>query len=119
MFADNENEKKNIGVVSTGSAAEHSLIGMLNFSFYDPKRKKVRSETGRKGWHRICFPEQENKSSGLQNPGVKGNLNNVVDLEAITERGRRFNREMRELDDKQCQMRQAGNSTPDGDNERS
>ena len=40
MFADNDNEKKNIGVVSAGSAAEHSLIGMLNFSFYDSKAKK-------------------------------------------------------------------------------
>ena len=39
---------------------------------------------------------------------MKGNLNNVVDLEAIMERGKRFNREMRELDDKQCQMRQIG-----------
>ncbi len=44
----------------------------------------------------------------MQDPGSKGNLNNVVDLEAIMERGRRFNREMRELDDKQCQMRQTG-----------
>ena len=26
-------KRKHIGVVSTGSAAEHSLIGMLNFSF--------------------------------------------------------------------------------------
>jgi aldehyde:ferredoxin oxidoreductase len=41
-------------------------------------------------------------------PVVKGNLNNVVDLEAIMERGKRFNREMRELDAKQCQMREIG-----------
>src|SRR4030042_4574642 len=33
IFADNDNEKRNIGVVSSGSAAEHSLIGMLNFTF--------------------------------------------------------------------------------------
>ena len=35
MFADSDGEKKNIGVVSSGVAAEKSLIGMLNFSFYD------------------------------------------------------------------------------------
>ena len=57
MFADNDNEKKNIGVVSAGSAAEHSLIGMLNFSFYDPKRKKVTAETGRQGRYRNSFPQ--------------------------------------------------------------
>ena len=50
IFADTESEKKYIGVVSTGSAAEHSLIGMLNFSFYDSKRKKVRlKQAGRGG----------------------------------------------------------------------
>ena len=50
IFADNDNEKKNIGVVSAGSAANHSLIGMLNFSFYDSKRKKVRlKQAGRGG----------------------------------------------------------------------
>ena len=57
IFADNENEKKNIGVVSSGSAAEHSLIGMLNFSFYDSKRKKVRLKQAGQRRHRNCFPQ--------------------------------------------------------------
>jgi aldehyde:ferredoxin oxidoreductase len=108
MFADNDNEKKNIGVVSSGSAAEHSLIGMLNFSFYDPKRKKVRLKQAGRGGIGTVFRNKKIKALVCKIPGVKGNLNNVVDLEAIMERGRRFNREMRELDDKQCQMRQVG-----------
>ena len=81
---------------------------MLNFSFYDPKRKKVRLEAGRKRRNWNSFPNKKIKALVCKIPGVKGNLNNVVDLEAIMERGRRFNREMRELDDKQCQMRQVG-----------
>ncbi|MCE5346440.1 MAG: hypothetical protein LLG13_09155 [Bacteroidales bacterium] len=108
IFADNENEKKLIGVVSTGSAAEHSLIGMLNFSFYDPKRKKVRLKQAGRGGIGTVFRNKKIKALVCKIPGVKGNLNNVVDLEAITERGRRFNKEMRDLDDKQCQMRQTG-----------
>jgi aldehyde:ferredoxin oxidoreductase len=108
MFAENDNEKKNIGVVSAGSAAEHSLIGMLNFSFYDPKRKKVRLKQAGRGGIGTVFRNKKIKALVCKIPGVKGNLNNVVDLEAITERGRRFNREIRELDDKQCQMRQVG-----------
>ena len=44
----------------------------------------------------------------MQVPGVKGNLNNVVDLKAIMERGKKFNREMRELDDSQARMKQVG-----------
>jgi aldehyde:ferredoxin oxidoreductase len=108
MFASNDNEKKQIGIVSTGSAAEHSLIGMLNFSFYDPKRRKVRLKQAGRGGIGTVFRNKNIKALVCKIPGVKGNLNNVVDLEAIMERGKRFNREMRELDDKQCQMRQTG-----------
>ncbi|HBE40831.1 MAG TPA: aldehyde:ferredoxin oxidoreductase [Bacteroidales bacterium] len=107
-FADDENGKKNIGIVSTGVAAEHSLFGMLNFSFYDPKRKKVRQKQAGRGGIGTVFRNKRIKALVCKIPGVKGNLNNVVDLEAIKERGRRFNREMRELDDKQCQMKQVG-----------
>ncbi len=108
VFADNDSEKKNIGIVSTGSAAEHSLIGMLNFSFYDPKRKKVRLKQAGRGGTGTVFRNKKIKALVCKIPGVKGNLNNVVDLQAITERGRRFNREIKELDDAQCQMRQVG-----------
>jgi len=108
IFADNDNEKKSIGIVSTGSAAEHSLIGMLNFSFYDSKRKKVRLKQAGRGGIGTVFRNKKIKALVCKIPGVKGNLNNVVDLDAIMERGKRFNREMRELDDKQCQMKQTG-----------
>ena len=108
IFADNDNEKKSIGVVSAGSAADHSLIGMLNFSFYDPKRKKVRLKQAGRGGIGTVFRNKKIKALVCKIPGVKGNLNNVVDLEAIMERGKRFNMEMRELDDKQCQMKQTG-----------
>jgi aldehyde:ferredoxin oxidoreductase len=108
IFADNDNEKKSIGVVSAGTAADHSLIGMLNFSFYDSKRKKVRLKQAGRGGIGSVFRNKKIKALVCKIPGVKGNLNNVVDLEAIMERGKRFNREMRELDDKQCQMRAIG-----------
>ncbi len=108
IFAANEDERRNIGVVSAGSAADHSLIGMLNFSFYDPKRKKIRLKQAGRGGIGTVFRNKKIKAIVCKIPGVKGNLNNVVDLEAITERGKRFNREIRELDDKQCQMRQVG-----------
>ncbi len=108
MFAANENEKKQIGVVSTGSAAGHSLIGMLNFSFYDPRRKKVRLKQAGRGGIGTVFRNKRIKALVCKIPGVRGNLNNAVDTEAIMERGRRFNREMRDLDDRQCQMKQAG-----------
>ena len=108
MFADDERDMKNVAVVSAGSAADNSLIGMLNFSFYDPKRKKVRLKQAGRGGIGTVFRDKKIKAIVCKVPGVKGNLNNVVDLEAIKERGKRFNREMRELDDEQCQMKQVG-----------
>ena len=108
FFAENDSDKKNIGIVSTGVAAEHSIIGMLNFSFYDPKRKKVRQKQAGRGGIGTVFRNKGIKALVCKIPGVKGNLNNVADMEPIMERGRRINREIREFDDKQCQMKQVG-----------
>lgn len=108
MFAKDDSDKKNIGIVSAGAAADNSLIGMLNFTFYDPKRKCVRLKQAGRGGIGTVFRDKKIKAIVCKIPGVKGNLNNVADLEAIKERGRRFNREMRELDDKQCEMKSKG-----------
>lgn len=108
MYADDEKDKKNVAVVSAGKAADHSLIGMLNFSFYDPKRKVVRLKQAGRGGIGTIFRDKRIKALVAKIPGVKGNLNNVVDLQAIMERGKKFNREMRELDDSQAEMRTKG-----------
>jgi len=108
MFADDEKDKKNIGIVSTGAAADHSLIGMLNFSFYDPKRKVVRLKQAGRGGIGTVFRDKKIRAIVAKIPGVKGNLNDVKDLQAIMERGKTFNKEMRELDDSQCEMRTKG-----------
>lgn len=108
MFADDERDMKNISVVSAGSAADNSLIGMLNFSFYDPKRKEVRLKQAGRGGIGTVLRDKKIKALVCKCGGVKGNLNNVVDLQAIMERGKRFNREMRELDDSQARMKQVG-----------
>jgi aldehyde:ferredoxin oxidoreductase len=108
MFADDDRDKRNIGVISTGVAAENSLIGMLNFSFYDPRRKEVRLKQAGRGGIGTVFRDKKIKAVVVKIPGLKGDLNNCVDLDSIKERGKRFNREMRELDDSQAEMRSKG-----------
>jgi len=103
-----EKDKYNVSVVSAGTAAEHSLIGMLNFSFYDIKRKKVRLKQAGRGGIGTVLRDKKIKAVVAHVKTIGGNRNNVVNLEAIQERGRRFNKEMRELDDKQCEMRSKG-----------
>ncbi len=108
MYANDDKDKKNVAVVSSGAAAEHSIIGMLNFSFYDPKRKLVRLKQAGRGGLGSVFRKKNIKAVVAKIDGVKGNLNNVVDLKAIMERGKNFNKEMRELDESQCEMRTKG-----------
>jgi aldehyde:ferredoxin oxidoreductase len=108
LYADDEKDKKNVAVVCSGAAAEYTLIGMLNFSFYDSRRKKVRLKQAGRGGIGTVLRNKKIKAVVAKIPGVKGNLNNVVDLEPIMERGKRFNTEMRDLDDSQAEMRTKG-----------
>jgi len=107
MYAD-EGKQVNVSVVSSGMAAENSWVGMLNFSFYDKKKGRVRLKQAGRGGTGTVFRSKNIKALVCKIPGVKGNLNNVVDLPAIMERGKRFNREMRELDEEQCEMKTKG-----------
>lgn len=108
MYADSEETKHNVSVISTGMAAEHSWLGMLNFSFWDKKKGRIRLKQAGRGGIGAVLRNKKVKALVCKIPGVKGNLNNVVDLPAIMERGKRFNAEMRELDDSQCEMRTKG-----------
>jgi len=107
-FADNEKDKMNVGIVSTGDAAEQSLIGMLNFTFYDPKRKAVRVKQAGRGGTGTVFRDKKIKAIVAKVDGIKGNANNVVDLEAIRERGKRYKEEMRRFDESFKEMRTKG-----------
>jgi NADH:ubiquinone oxidoreductase subunit E len=50
LFAENETERRNIAVVSSGRAAQHTYMGLLNFSFWDWRRKVARlKQAGRGG----------------------------------------------------------------------
>ncbi len=107
-FAADEKDAKNIGVVSSGAAAEHSLIGMLNFTFYDIKRKKVRLKQAGRGGIGTVMRNKNIKAIVARTSGVQKDLNNVANLDAIVERGIKYSKEMRDLDDGQNQMRKKG-----------
>lgn len=107
-YAENEKECKNIGIVSAGAGAEHSLIGMVNFTFWDNKRKQVRLKQAGRGGVGTVFRNKGIKAIVAKISGVTANANNVYDMDMIMERGRIYTKEMVELDDKQNQMRKKG-----------
>ncbi|MCD6347771.1 MAG: hypothetical protein J7L96_10155, partial [Bacteroidales bacterium] len=107
MYAD-DGKKINVSVVSSGMAAQNSWVGMMNFSFFDKKKGKVRLKQAGRGGTGTVLRSKNVKAIVCKIPGVKGNLNNVVDMPAIVERGKNFNKEIRELDESQCEMRTKG-----------
>ena len=108
MYCPTESEKMKIAVVSSGTAAEHSLIGMLNFSFYDKRKQRVRLKQAGRGGIGTVFRNKKIKALVAIVPKVDPDMNKVVDMKAIIERGQRINKEIKELDDKQCEMRTKG-----------
>ncbi len=108
MYAESDKKKNLISVVSAGLAAENSNIGVLNFSFYDKKRQKVRLKQAGRGGIGSVLRNKKIKAIVAIAEGIKPDANNVVDMEAIKECGAKFNKEMRELDDDQCRMRKEG-----------
>ncbi|HRQ30840.1 MAG TPA: aldehyde ferredoxin oxidoreductase C-terminal domain-containing protein [Saprospiraceae bacterium] len=108
QFAKDSKEAKNIGVVSTGAAAEHSLIGMVNFSFWDNKRKAARLKQAGRGGIGTVMRNKRIKAIVAKIPDMQSNLNNVADLDSILERGKKYAKTMKDYDDKQNQMRRKG-----------
>lgn len=109
MFAENEKDARNFGIVSTGAAADHSIIGMVNFTFYDVKRKKIRLKQAGRGGIGTVLRDKKIKAIICKSPGMTGNnMNNVADLDALIATGTKYNKNFRALDDQQCQMRKKG-----------
>ncbi|MFH0988919.1 MAG: aldehyde ferredoxin oxidoreductase C-terminal domain-containing protein [bacterium] len=108
MYCPNEQDKMKIAIVSSGIAAERSLMGMLNFTFYDKRKKQVRLKQAGRGGIGTVFRDKKIKALVVLVGKVDNDINNVVDMKPIIERGQRFNKEIRELDDEQCEMRTKG-----------
>ncbi|HSH35251.1 aldehyde ferredoxin oxidoreductase family protein [Schnuerera sp.] len=108
IYAIDEEDKKNISVVSTGSAAEHSLMCMLNFSFYDVRRESTRLKQAGRGGTGTVFRNKRIQAIVVRYKGTKGNLNNPADQKKINKTGIKLHREIAELDDKQNKMREIG-----------
>jgi aldehyde:ferredoxin oxidoreductase len=110
MYSDSDKpiDKMKVAVVSAGSAAAHSNIGMLNFSFYDIQRKVCRLKQAGRGGIGTVFRDKKIRAIVAKSHGVKGDMNHVVDMDIIQQRGKKFTKEMNDFDDEQCQMRKVG-----------
>jgi aldehyde:ferredoxin oxidoreductase len=108
MYAANEEDKVNVSVVSTGAAAEHTLIGMLNFSFYDKRRKAVRIKQAGRGGIGTVFRNKKIKALVVRGPRIKGDLNHPADKTLLDKAGIKLHKEIATLDNSQNKMRIGG-----------
>jgi aldehyde:ferredoxin oxidoreductase len=108
MYAESEADRRNVSVVSAGQAAEHSLIGCLNFSFYDLRRGCIRLKQAGRGGIGTVFRDKKIKALVCRGPVVKGDMNRPADLDTAAKLGIKMHKEIHDHDDEQCHMRRQG-----------
>jgi len=108
MYADDEKGQRGISVMSAGDAAEHIRFAIINATWYDVRRKEIRlKQAGRGGTGRV-FRDKKIKGIVVRYSKIRGDSNGPFDIDLIRKAGKRFNREMTDLDDKQNQMKKVG-----------
>ncbi|MBT8357936.1 MAG: hypothetical protein KJO61_09240 [Deltaproteobacteria bacterium] len=99
---------RSISVVSTGPGAKHSLIGCLNFTWYDPKRKRARYKQAGRGGIGSVFADKGIKAIVARWESVTTNTNNPADKEKLKKVARLHSGEIVKLDPKQNEMAKIG-----------
>jgi len=96
---------QSISVVSAGPGAEHTLIGCLNFSWYDTGRKIHRYKQAGRGGIGTVFRNKKIKAILVKYSGkITVKTNGPADAEAVKQVGTAYNQELRALDSKQNEM---------------
>ena len=99
---------RSISVVSAGPGAKHSLIGCLNFTWYDSKRKRTRYKQAGRGGMGTVFSDKGIKAIVVRWDTVKLDTNNPKDKAALKKVAKLHSREIAELDPKQNEMAKIG-----------
>jgi aldehyde:ferredoxin oxidoreductase len=99
---------RNISVISSGPGARHTLIGCLNFSWYDAGRKRARYKQAGRGGTGTVFSRKNIKALVVRWDAVTLSTNRPADEEALKEVGKLHSREIVELDPKQNEMARIG-----------
>lgn len=108
MYADSEETKNLVSVVSAGSGSEHTLIGCLNFSYWDKRRKGIKIKQAGRGGIGTVFRDKKIKAIVIKAKEMKGDLNHPDDLEKIINAGIGIHKEIHDHDAVQCKMRTHG-----------
>lgn len=107
-FAEDEQDKANISIVSAGQGAQNSLLGILNFSWYDRKRGKVRYKQAARGGTGTILRDKKIGAIVVKYKGISSATNNPAYPPLLKKAGQRITREILALDHIQNGMREIG-----------
>jgi aldehyde:ferredoxin oxidoreductase len=99
---------KSISTVSAGSGAEHTLMGCLNFSWYDNARKTYRYKQAGRGGTGTVFRDKKIRAIVVKFSKMTSDINHPFDFEQLKSGGRVYTKEIKTLDPKQNEMAQIG-----------
>jgi aldehyde:ferredoxin oxidoreductase len=108
LYANDERELRGISVITAGQAAEHVPMGMLNISYYDPRRKEVRIKQAARGGAGTVLRNKKVKGIVVKYTSLGGDSNGCADLSLIRKAGQRINKEISDFDASQNDMSQTG-----------
>ncbi|MGD8624974.1 MAG: aldehyde ferredoxin oxidoreductase C-terminal domain-containing protein [Anaerolineae bacterium] len=108
LFAAKPGERQGISSVSAGVGAEHTRMGCLNFSFYDPRREVSRLKQAGRGGIGTVLRRKKIKALVVKYTGLTGDSNHPADLGRIQETGAKMHREIHDRDPIMFEMRKDG-----------
>jgi aldehyde:ferredoxin oxidoreductase len=97
-----------VSTISSGSGAEHTLLGVLNFSWYDNPRKTYRYKQAGRGGTGTVFRDKNIKAIVAKFSKVTADSNHPADPERLKRGGRTYSKEIRTLDPVQNEMATVG-----------
>lgn len=103
-----EGNPKAISTVSAGSGADHTLMGCLNFSWYDNNRKTYRYKQAGRGGTGTVFRDKNIRALVTKFSKMSSDINHPADFEKLKNGGREYTKEIRTLDPKQNEMAKVG-----------
>ncbi len=97
-----------VSTVSAGSGAEHTLLGCLNFSWYDNARKTYRYKQAGRGGTGTVLRDKRVRAIVVKFSKMTSDINGPSDLERLKSGGRTYTKEIKTLDPKQNEMAKVG-----------
>jgi len=71
MYSDSEEDRLNIACVAAGSGSDHSLLGCLNFSWWDQRRQESRLKQAGRGGIGTVFRNKKMKAIIVKTPSPR------------------------------------------------